>query len=109
MRAATPRATASGEPEDGIIFKLPKSARPAKTQIRTQGSSGGVIVTGKPLFSPGTNLPGGVVYFSGSPGGGVLLDGITYEAAGSPVFGRVANSGKVTPQGARILRHLLQR
>jgi hypothetical protein len=99
----------TGEAEDGIVFKLPKNVRPASTQIRTTGATGGVIITGKALVSPGTNLPAGVVYLSGSPSGGALPDGIVYEPAGSPVVGRPTTSGKLTPQGARLLQRLVRR
>ena len=95
---------ASGEPEDGLIFKLPKDFRPAKTQLRVMGSSGLLVITGKALASPGIFVPAGSVYISGSSGGGVLLDGITYEAKSANVFARTTSSSKVGPQGRALLR-----
>jgi hypothetical protein len=94
----------AGEPEDGIIFKLPKDYRPAKTQLLVAGTAGLIVITGKALVSPGTFVPAGSVYVAGLSGGGVPLDGITYETKSANVFARTTTSSKVSPQGRELLR-----
>ncbi|WP_141015408.1 hypothetical protein [Nocardioides sambongensis] len=94
------------ESEDPVIFVLPQAYRPARTLIRPVGPDGSIIVVGPSgLFAPGATLPPGAVAWAGDPEFGALLDGISYQPAGS----RLVAGGPVsrtTPQGRRILERL---
>ena len=99
-------STQMNETEDGAVFTLPAKFRPAKTQIRPIGTAGSMVVTGKQGL-PALGLAPGVVHWTGSPSFGALLDGISYQPAGSKVLPRT--SGRLTPQGRQLLRNLLGR
>ena len=95
---------------DGIVFTLPKSARPKKHVLRVQGTgtgSGTVIIVAKggPIGS-GLALPAGTVYWTGDPTFGLLLDGVSFPASTTKVFGRATASGKTTADGAALLKRL---
>jgi hypothetical protein len=98
----------SAQVDDGIMFKLPASARPKKHVVRVIASGatpGTLIIANKNgLVSGPTTLPPGSVYWTGDSV--VLLDGISFPAANTKVFGRTATSGKVTPQGRAMLKKL---
>ena len=98
----------AAEQEDGVVFTLPANARPKKHVLRVQGTgtgSGTLLIAGKGgVFGAGIALPAGSVYWTGDPGFGLLLDGISYPASSTKVFGRSLASGKLTAEGAALLK-----
>ena len=101
----------SGQVEDGVVTILPQRLRPATIQVRPVGAAGnGVIIVGNTTIS---GIPAGAVFWQGSPSFGVLLDGISYVPAGSPLAARTAARAAprthLGPQGRALLRHLLLR
>lgn len=82
--------SAAGQAADGIAFLLPASHMPAKTQLVFGDGSGVLIVGPMGLVSGPTSLPPGAVYMSGST---LLLDGVTFDAAGSGVVVAKTKSG----------------
>ena len=96
------------EIDDGIMFTLPSSVRPKKHVIRVVsggGAPGTLIIANKNgLVSGTTSLPAGTVYWTGDTV--VLLDGISYPAGNTKVFGRTTTSGKTTPHGRSLLKQL---
>ena len=98
---------AATEPEDVIVFRLPRAFWPAKTLIRPIGADGSVVVAGPTgIATPAVTLPPGAVGWSGTAGFGVVLDGIAYQPAGTrPV--RAGSAERVLPPGQRWLERLL--
>jgi hypothetical protein len=79
------------EIEDGIAFILPKEFRPAKNMLIASSGALALIVGPAGLTVPGASLPPGAVYSTSA----VLLDNVSYEAAGSKVVtAKVKASGK---------------
>ena len=74
--------SAPGQISDGIAFTLPAGYVPAKTLLIPVGSDAIIIAGPNGLTAPGVFLPPGSVY-TGS--GAVILDGITFDPAGSSV------------------------
>lgn len=96
------------ESEDGIIFTLPKDFRPARTTLRVIGGTYTLVIAGKALVVPGASVPAGAVYISGLTGGGVPLDGITFESKSADAFGRTTTTTKAGPQARALLRSILR-
>ncbi len=88
-----------GQLADAIAFVLPAGYIPAKSLI-VGGSTGGVVIAGKGgLVGPGIALPAGAVAgLSGGSGNLALLDGVSFQPAGSKVvLSRTPASGRVSP------------
>ncbi|TYL46314.1 hypothetical protein FXB39_14290 [Nocardioides sp. BGMRC 2183] len=97
----------TSEPEDQIVFVLPQAYRPARTVLRPVGASGGVVIAGpNGLFGSGITLPPGAVAWTGEPSFGTLLDGISYQPAGSRLVSG-GSAARITPDGRRLLRNLM--
>ena len=93
-----------GESSDGIAFTLPAGYIPFKTMIFATSSSGVLIVGPSGINLPGLFFPAGAVV-SLSSGDPIILDGVSFEAAGSPAVAKLAANhatGKVD------LAHALQ-
>jgi hypothetical protein len=96
------------EPEDVIVFRLPRAFWPAKTLIRSIGADGSVVVAGPTGIATQTvTMPPGAVGWSGTAGFGVVLDGITYQPADP---GRVSakSAYRLLPGGRRWLEKLVR-
>lgn len=97
------------EQEDGIVFTLPPKARPKKHVLLLQptgATDATLLIVGKGgAFGAGVALPAGTVYWS-EPTDTLILDGISFPASTSKVFGRTAPSGRITPKGAALLKGL---
>jgi hypothetical protein len=81
---------AVGQGSDGIAFTLPAGYVPFKTMIFAVGGSPGMVIAGpNGLTTPSFSFPPGTVatLSSSAP---VILDGITFDAAGSPTVARQA-------------------
>ena len=91
-----------GQVSDGIAFTLPASHMPAKSLISI-GAGNGVIIVGPQGLTVGpTSLPPGAVYVGD---GAALIEGITYDAAGSSVvLAKVKASGQASGALAQLLR-----
>jgi hypothetical protein len=90
----------SGQSSDAIAFTLPAGYVPAKTVIVGNLASGGavIIVGAQGLNSPGLVLPPGAVATADTLTGGVLLDNISFQPAGSSVvIPKMTASGRITP------------
>jgi hypothetical protein len=72
-----------GQIADDIAFMLPASHMPAKTQLFVGNGNGILIVGPAGVVSGPVTLPPGAVYVSG--GEVLVLDGVTYDGAGSSV------------------------
>lgn len=94
-----------GETEDGIVFRLPVSARPSKHQILVIGSDSMIIVNKQGLSTGGDVLPAGAVYWSGTPST-VPFDNISFPSAGAKVYGRATTRTTTRPGGQALLRSL---
>jgi len=84
---------AVGQRSDGIAFTFPSGYVPFKTMIFNSSSAPGVIVAGPTgLTTPSFVFPPGsvITFSSGTP---VILDGLTFEAAGSPTVARAGHAG----------------
>jgi hypothetical protein len=95
-----------GQGSDAIAFTLPAGYVPAKTLIIGDlGSSGGTIIVGaQGLNSPGLVLPPGAVATASTSTGGLLLDNISFEPAGSSVvIPKMTASGRISPQFLKLV------
>jgi hypothetical protein len=72
----------AGQVSDGIAFTLPAGYVPAKTQYLANLGGLALVVGPQGFTDSGTTLPPGTVF---APDGVVILDGITFDAAGSNV------------------------
>ena len=104
-------AECGNESEDFFIFRLPAKFRPEKHVLRTQfdGTDGGtvLIASRRGLEVPGVlSVPAGTVYYSGDPGFGLLLDGISFQVAGTKVYGRSADATVPTADRRALLERL---
>lgn len=100
-------ADCGNETEDFIAFQLPKSYRPAYSEI--QGVSGGtmIIVGRKKLVSGPTTLPPGSVFAST---GTVALDGITFRTTGgasATSTSSTSSAGASNAEARKALQKLL--
>ncbi len=97
------------EQEDGIVFTLPPNARPKKHVLRVQptgATTESLLIVGKGgAFGAGVALPAGTVYWS-DPTGTLILDGVSFPASNTKVFGRTIGSSRITPKGAALLKRL---
>jgi hypothetical protein len=93
-----------GQASDAIVFMLPAGYIPAKTMIVGGLSSGGVLLVGAQGLNTGSLfLPPGAVA-SGSAASPILLDGVTYDPAGSAVvLPKAAASGRINGSLAHVL------
>ena len=98
------------ESEDGIVFRLPKSARPAKHQVRLIGMDTLIIANNQGIIGSGISIPPGAVYWSGDASFGVLLDGVTFLRKGSPQYRSApTQTGRISPKAAALLARLSAR
>jgi hypothetical protein len=104
-------AVCSGaEIEDLQLYRLPSGFRPRKLVVRVQTtgtSSGTLIIAGRGgLNAPGLSVPAGVVLWTGDIGFGVVLDGLSFPADSSKVYGRDAARATTSAEGRRLLQGL---
>ncbi|MFD1946059.1 hypothetical protein [Nocardioides aestuarii] len=96
--------------EDARVFRLPAKYRPQKHAISTQGDGGTggtlLIVSRNGINVPGLSLPAGTVYWTGDASFGLILEGISFPAAGSKVYGRTADARVGTAEGRALLKRL---
>jgi hypothetical protein len=79
-----------GQTSDAVAFTLPAGYAPFKTMYFSVGEATFLITGPQGLSSGGVSIPAGAVVPFGGMGNIVILDGLTFDAAGSPTVNRTA-------------------